>query len=386
MATTVENPFDTQQPVSNLLPDNTVPNKGIVGGAVQNMTTGTAEKTPGQEYNPNPNLSAQTYTAQTREVDKPTETVQGQVDSILAKDSPLMQRARTMATQQMAQRGLVNTSMNAGAGYAAMVEKATPIATSDATIYSNRALANMDATNVATQFNVGQNNDLLKFGQDVAARYGVQAEQNKFVAGENKIKMDFDERIFKLQEAGLDTRQANDIASREAIVKLQEEGITNRFDQEILLKTNQFNAEQTNEDRRRILDNDAALERLNVQINANRADIPTKFAADVSISAMQSINEVLANKDLKPEAKKVAIDNIKDNRNATLDIGATFYKTPVPPLAPATGSTPAAPASNVVTKPVAVTLGRSSPSNAPVIAKSGPFGVPSYFANPNAAK
>jgi len=105
-------------------------NSGITGGSA---TTGT-------------NTTAAQYTAQQRAVQADTETAAGQLDAILAKDSPLMQRARTQATQEMNKRGLINSSMSAGAGVAAMIDRATPIAQQDAETYSNRAIANMNAS------------------------------------------------------------------------------------------------------------------------------------------------------------------------------------------------------------------------------------------------
>lgn len=162
------NPYDTQPAA----PKNT----GIVGGAM----------TPGQmqQYNPTAGLKVQTYTPTMSTVNKATETVGGQVDSILAKDSPLMQRARTLALQGMAKRGLVNSLMAQGAGVAAMTDKATEIGGADAQIYSQRAIGNQNAANEGGMFNTNQNNELYKFGEDIANRWGLQKDQQGFVTGE----------------------------------------------------------------------------------------------------------------------------------------------------------------------------------------------------------
>jgi hypothetical protein len=60
------------------------------------------------------------------------QTVEGRLDGIMAKDSPLMQRAATQGTQYANQRGLLNSSMAAGAAQGAMIDRATPIAQQDA--------------------------------------------------------------------------------------------------------------------------------------------------------------------------------------------------------------------------------------------------------------
>ena len=119
----------------------------------------------GGALTPATQTSAAQFTPEQREVEAGKETTAGQLQSIMSKDSPLMQLARTQATQGMAQRGLINSSMAQGAGVAAMLEKATPIAASDAATYSNRALANQQAVNTAGVFNAGEQN---KFGLQTA--------------------------------------------------------------------------------------------------------------------------------------------------------------------------------------------------------------------------
>ncbi len=112
MATTVtNNPFDTQQSAGS--------GTGLVGGAMGNSTSGQSASSPSPA--PSPMTQAAQFTAQQREVNRQTETAAGQVESLLAKDNPLMQRARTLAMQNMNQRGLVNSSMAQGAGVAAMI-------------------------------------------------------------------------------------------------------------------------------------------------------------------------------------------------------------------------------------------------------------------------
>ena len=127
-----------------------------------------------------PAATPATYTPTQRTVDRPTETAQGQIESILSKDSPLMQRARALAKQGMAQRGLVNSSMSQGAGVAAMIDRATPIAAQDAQTFSQTAQANMDAANQAGQFNTGETN-----------RFGLQRNDQTFTASENATQRNF---------------------------------------------------------------------------------------------------------------------------------------------------------------------------------------------------
>jgi hypothetical protein len=500
MATT-SNPFDIK------------PAEQDQAGSTQTMSGATPlAQTAYQQYNPTPNLAPQTYTAQTSQVNAPKETMQGQLASILSKDNPLMQSARTMANQQMASRGLINSSMAAGASTAAMIDRALPIAQQDSQIYNNRALANQETTNQQNQFNVSQTNDMFKFGQEVASRYGLQTGQQQFDAQQNEAqrkfltserlggqqfqeqmadlgqqynlqtlseqqrnelakmsvaqnytmqqmqaqfgfdvsKMDtqaaltlkqmdvnqrydlakmaeqqgynlqtlsaqqinelgrmqlaqqfnlqslssqaqieldrmsvgqqynllnlatqqgynlqtlnaqqinnlqqmsvqqqyaieqlntqqsFQERMAALEQSGLDFRQARELASREMLVQLEQAGVTNRFDKELALKAEQFNVEQHNLEKRQIADNAAQLERLGLQINANRQDIPTSFAANISNTAMSGVNGILADPNMSPANKTTAINNLVNYANAQIAWAEKFYGTAIPRLSSTT--------------------------------------------------
>lgn len=60
------------------------------------------------------------------------ETTRGQMESLLDSDSVYLQRARARAAEQSAARGLQNSSIGAGAGEAAAIDAALPIASQDA--------------------------------------------------------------------------------------------------------------------------------------------------------------------------------------------------------------------------------------------------------------
>lgn len=180
MASLVQNnPFDTQQPkpASNGLVSGAMqPPKADAQASSQPRPQNTVQDAQTSALNP----AAATYQAATRQINPQTETVQGQVNSILSKDNPLMQRARTLATQQMAQRGLVNSSMAAGAGAAAMIDRATSIAQQDANAFNQAASENMAAKNTAAQTNVGESN-----------KFSLQGTQQTFDAGQLEKQQSF---------------------------------------------------------------------------------------------------------------------------------------------------------------------------------------------------
>jgi hypothetical protein len=74
-----------------------------------------------------------------------SDTVAGQLEGLLAKESPYMQAAQTGAKQSAASKGLLNTTMAATAGQKAAIESALPIAQADAGYFQQQELAKQQA-------------------------------------------------------------------------------------------------------------------------------------------------------------------------------------------------------------------------------------------------
>lgn len=98
------------------------------------------------------------YEADQREV-KANETVQGQMSSLLDENGSYLKAARTRAAENSNARGLLNSSMAAGAGERAAIETALPIAQQDAATYDTRARTNMSAENRAREVNSSMEHD-----------------------------------------------------------------------------------------------------------------------------------------------------------------------------------------------------------------------------------
>lgn len=160
----------------------------------------------------------------------------------------------------------------------------------------------------------------------------MQVGQQEFQAAQQKIQNDFNMEVQKLQESGQDFRQARDIASREALTKLAELGVQNRFDQELALKDKMFNIEQYNLDKRQLAQNQNELDKLGLQIKASTAQIPTTFAANISNTAMNGVNAIMADGNLTADAKKAAIANLVSYANAQIGWAEKFYGTTIPAI------------------------------------------------------
>lgn len=92
---------------------------------------------------------ASTYEAEQRELKESTETVAGRLETVLSADSPYIQRAEQRGAEYAQSRGLLNTSIAAGATTAAAIDAALPIAQQDADATFRQGLENQAAINTA---------------------------------------------------------------------------------------------------------------------------------------------------------------------------------------------------------------------------------------------
>lgn len=97
------------------------------------------------------------------QVDAPTETVEDRLKSLTAKDSKYVELAQQDAMRSANTRGLINSSMAAGAGTEAAIRTALPIAQQDAKTYTDTRLNNQAAAN---QFE--ENRQLTELGKETA--------------------------------------------------------------------------------------------------------------------------------------------------------------------------------------------------------------------------
>ncbi|TDX29095.1 hypothetical protein DFO67_108139 [Modicisalibacter xianhensis] len=113
------------------------------------------------------------------------DTVQGQLNSILKSNSPLMKRAATQGKQYANKRGLLNSSMAAGATQGAMIDAATPIAQQDAGALQD--LNKLQASSAANAWGVMANNvtDIVAQGMEGIANINANSD----ISASNKTKM-----------------------------------------------------------------------------------------------------------------------------------------------------------------------------------------------------
>lgn len=165
--------------------------------------------------------TASTATAQTRNVDD-NELVTNQLSSIMGENSPLLQRAKASALEAANSRGLLNSSMAVGAATGAVLDRATPLAQSNAATISNvknQNLANeqqTELTNTANQQNTNQFNS-------------TQANNTSIVnaSEQNKVLSQMMDQQNKLQLADIEAQYKNLMQSQASAMTLYQQSVKN---------------------------------------------------------------------------------------------------------------------------------------------------------------
>jgi len=309
----------------------------------------------------------------------PTQTVSGQLDEMLKADSPYLQRAQSKSMEQANARGLLNSSMAAGAGTAAAIDAAAPIAQGNANLFADARNRNQDALNSTGQFNASESN---KFGL-TKAQQAFTAEQ----AGLDRAQQDAilgKQQTFSASQAGLDRAQQFDItglqqnftAAQSALDRAQQAYMADKTaaNQMTLQEAqNNFAATQSAMDRAQqaylqddsqahqnyltqmqqfFTSSQSALDRQQqaylqddaqaFQTALNNTQIPANFALQISSSTMQGINAIAADPNLSgavdgaaptgSSPKSRAIQSALNYSNSQIAWANTFYSTNIPQM------------------------------------------------------
>lgn len=174
------------------------------------------------------------------------QTVAGQLETILASDSPLMQQARTRAMQAAAREGRLNTSMAGTGGEAALIDAAMDIARPDADRYGAAAQSNAEAENVFTRdanaftrdrdnanFNLNANDWAAQrdFDRQMARDRSLDSMQAAREAADRQFRSGeaAADRVFRLGEAGADRAFRSGESALDRAAQIQRDESANAF-------------------------------------------------------------------------------------------------------------------------------------------------------------
>ena len=209
----------------------------------------------------------------------------GRVNSIIAEDSPLMLRAAAKAGQAMNARGLTNSSMAIGAGQAAVMDAATPIAQQDASLYQQAQIANQNSTNQGNQFNAATTADIGTKGMSL---------------GESS-------RQFDTGEASKKDMFSQDLAQRD-----KQFGVDSGLRRDELTQRGTQYAQKLEQDRNMVgLDRDAKKSLIEAEAKYKTEIAGNENVANAWATTMRDISTIQNNPDLDDAAKATMIQNTK---------------------------------------------------------------------------
>lgn len=224
------------------------------------------------------------------------DTTAGQMEKLLSSDSPYLEAARTRGKQFAGQRGLLSSSMAAGATEAEAIKAALPIAQQDAGYMQSRGL---EAQRGGIQAGLYETQGRISGG--LLAQEGAQARELSALGGE--IQTGLTELEAK-QKAGLSAQEAT---QEIALENIQQEGANYRFN----------------------IENDLKVQMAEMELSSNER---SGFAAAMSSMGRQfeeSIANVQRDPNVTAENKTAAIITLQDAYQANLETLAGIYDLPL---------------------------------------------------------
>jgi hypothetical protein len=158
-------------------------------------------------WNPTTAVS-NSYNAQTY---SPT-LVSDRLNSLMDQNSPYLQLARLQSDQGAVARGLLNSSIAVGAGQAAAIDRALPIATGDANAMNQASRDNATFQNQASEFNTSASNQFA-----LANKQALDSAAKDYAAAQNTASLQAAEMNLRaqLQQATNEISMYNNELSRQ---------------------------------------------------------------------------------------------------------------------------------------------------------------------------
>ena len=170
-------PTEPQQPGSSVSTTQAPPSGPAAGQSI-NVTKPVKPASPEFNYESNDYTGVQG--SANKQYDPRSESlVQNQLTGLLDPNSALMKRTVSQTQEQAAARGLQSSSIAAGAGMGAMIDRALPIAQQDAQTYSNAQQLGWQQNFQAEQTNLNRQHDASMFDKNATFQAQMQDLQHR---------------------------------------------------------------------------------------------------------------------------------------------------------------------------------------------------------------
>lgn len=168
----------------------------------------------------------------------PNQTVASNVESIIAKDSPLLQQAESRAMQRMNARGLLNSSIAISAGQSALYDAALPIAQADAATFDRAASNTVQAKNTAGLQNAQLATGISQANASTATQKLIADNNNALQEKLKKLDADTTLSVTEKQTASQQLIAQNNNATSIKVAEMNAASSLANIDAEGVIRTN----------------------------------------------------------------------------------------------------------------------------------------------------
>ncbi|NCC32107.1 MAG: hypothetical protein EOM24_08795 [Chloroflexia bacterium] len=255
-----------------------------------------------QQTQQNADALAQITAANKPRAVTPEQTVQYQINQLLNSSSPYMQQAQQAGLATANARGLLNSSMAAGASQAAAIQAAGSIASQDASTYANQALKNQD---MAYQY-AGLLENARNFNQTLAHNQNQYFTQLGFDSGKYLTDLATDQSNRALS-TGWDMAQ---YYGSQGMQEKQLDESARQFDASMNMNREQFSAD--------------TMYKYDSMNNANKAVFADYFQNARTLYDTY-VRGIQTDPDLDVEAKNQLIMSAYNDFMSDVDLGASLF-------------------------------------------------------------
>jgi len=237
----------------------------------------------------------------------PEETVSGTMKGLLSSGSSYLEAAKTRGTQYAAQRGLLNTSMAAGASEAEAIKSALPIAQQDAGYMQNRGLATQQG-----EIQTGLYRTQGEISGGLLAQEGTQAKELSAQESEQTLGR---ETALTAQKGTIQSQLAEQEAKDRAALSAQEST------QEITLE----NIQQDGANYRLSIENDLKTKLAEMELSSQEKTSVGNAMTDMGVQFTEELANIQRDPNVTAANKTAAILTLQAAYQSNLASLASIY-------------------------------------------------------------